>query len=390
MIFFKCVKITIPKDFKSTAMNLILKHSLSYKKCEILDDLSIEIIISKFQKEIFEKIFFENSIVARFDEIQGVFRVFDKYKYRYGIFIGVIILLFSIYASSLFVWKIEIHGNKNISNEEILETLSKTGFSLGTFIPNIDYDELHNKFLINSNNISWISINISGNVARINVREELSGNSSKIDTYSNVVAKYDAQISEIRIFNGKKVASVGDVVTKGDLLVSGVLNSQSQGTRFVNANAIVFGYVNKSIHIEIPFQKVEKEYLADTYKEKSIKIFSKSIKFSVKGRNYGEFCDKIETTQKIKLFGFVELPIEIATTIYNPYEYKQIELTLKEIVDVAFGKLRDELDIAVKDADLISKSINTTYDDKFFYIDCDLYCLENIAHVLEFEVKKGE
>lgn len=390
MTFLNYQKITVSKEYKATVMDLMLKNNLYYKKCDILENLSLEITISPRNAEKFKKILESNSVEFILGEARGISRLIERYKKRYGIFIGVFILILSLYASSLFVWRIDITGNNEIASSEITQALERCGFSLGSFIPSINYDELHNNFLLNSKDISWISVNITGNVARVVVRERFVENNNNCKTYSNVISKYDAQISEIQIYNGKKVVSIGDVVKKGDILVTGIMNSQSQGTRYVNANAKIMGYVNKPIFIKAPYLSTKKIYLDHIEEEKYIKIFSKTINFSLKGRNYGEFYDKIETSKKLTLFGIIELPIEISTCVYRPYEIQKTIYDTEQIVDIAFSELRKQLDIATKNAELIEKEIKTYYDEEGFYIDCSLYCLENIASIVEFEVKNEE
>ncbi len=387
MNFLNYLKIKIPKEYRNLAMDTILKNHLSYKKSMILPDLSLEIIISTKNKKIYESIFSKNSIEAEFGESKGFLSVIEKYKNRYGIIFGIFILILSVYASSLFVWRIDVEGNINVSNEEIIETLEKSGFSVGSFVPNVNYDTLHNKFLLLSNDIAWISVNINGNVAKVKVRERLTEKEELKTTYTNVVSKYDAQITMIQLYNGKKVVSIGDVVKKGDILVSGVLNSQSQGTRYVHADAKIFAYVNKPIKINIPFKTTEKSYTGEIIKEKKIKIFSKSINFFSKGRNQYEFCDKIETTKTVVLFDKIKLPVEITTAYYRPYVMESKILSHKEAIDIAFLELRKEFDIATKNADIITKTTKTFYDENGFYIDCNLYCIEDIASLIEFEVE---
>ena len=46
------------------------------------------------------------------------------------------------------------------------------------------------------------------------------------------------------------------------------------------------------------------------------------------------------------------------------------------------------MDSQLKDAELISKSINHYCDFEYYYIECELYCIENIAEIVEFEVTK--
>lgn len=381
------LKILVPSDRRNLAMNLILVNQLPCEETTILDTMDLEIVIKSSERELFKETFLNNDIDAKFGDDEGLLANLNRYSHRFGVLVGIIILFLGVYISSLFVWRIDVSGNNTVSDEEIIDLLEDSGFSLGKFIPNVRYDDIHNKFLMCSDNISWISINIKGNVASVLVKERMHENFTPKITYTNVVSKEDAQIALVQLYSGEKVVSLGDIVKKGDLLISGVINSQSLGTRYIHANGIVKGYVNKPISLKIPLTCEKKVYAGDEFQEKNLKIFSKFIKFSPKYRNHVELCDKIEETERLCLFGKIELPIEIVTTRYKEYKYDSVLLSYKEAVDIAFSRLRFEQDMQLADSELIRREISTHYDGEAFYIDCNLYCITNIAEIVEFEVE---
>lgn len=383
---FGKTKIRIPKEQKDNAMNVILINSLCYKKAKILDNSSLEITIATSSVGRFLNVFQDNGIHAQIGKSTGIFAVAERYKRRWGLIVGALLLILSLFSSSEFVWRIDIDGNLKVPDEKIIQCLENVGFGIGTFIPFVDYDTLHNEFLLECEDIAWISVNIVGNVANVMVRERIPEAEKNENTYSNVVAKCDAQIVIVKLYNGEKVVSVGDIVHKGDLLISGVIDSKSQGVRYVHADGIVNAYVNKTIDVKIPFNTTEKVYTGKVYKNRSVKIFSKSLNFFNKYRNYEEFCDTIETKERLRLFGTVILPVEITTEKYYEYEYRDRTYTTEEAVDIAFMQLRSDMDEALKDAELISKSVKTSFDNEYFYIECNLFCLENIATIVEFQV----
>ncbi|MGM9646241.1 MAG: sporulation protein YqfD [Eubacteriales bacterium] len=382
---FGKTKIKVSKEQKNNAMNVILINSLCYKKARILDDSSLEITVATSSAARFLNVFEDNGIKAQTGKSEGLLAIAERYRSRWGFIAGSLFLLLALFISSKFVWRIDIDGNSRIPDEEIIRGLENVGFGLGTFIPSVDYDTLHNEFLLECGDVAWISVNISGNVARVLVRERIPEAEKKESTYSNVVAKCDAQIVLIKLYNGEKIVSAGDVVHKGDLLISGVIDSKSQGVRYVHADGIVNAYVSKTIEVKIPFRTTEKVYTGKIYTDKDIKIFSKSLNFSNKYRNYGEFCDTIETKERKTLFGSIVLPVETVTRKYYEYEYRDRTYTKEEAVDIAFKQLRSDMDKELEDAELISKSVKTSFDDEYFYVECNLFCLEDIADVVEFQ-----
>ena len=49
-------------------------------------------------------------------------------------------------------------------------------------------------------------------------------------------------------------------------------------------------------------------------------------------------------------------------------------------------QLKAEMDSALTNAELISKAVNHYCDFEYYYIECELYCIEDIAEHVEFEV----
>lgn len=377
------VAIYIPKVDINKALTLILKENLSYIRLSLNknDEYEIEIYASLRYK--YQNALNSVSIKHRFGNEYGIMCIFKKNKHRLGIFVGLICMLLIAYISTKLVWRINITGNIECSDEEIIELVSRNGLSLGTFIPGIDYDDLHNKILLSTDKLSWISINICGSVANIEVKETKLDSPSKEILYTNVVSNYDAQIVSVKTLNGEEKVHPGDIVKKGDILISGVLDSQSEGIRYLNAEGEIYAYVKKQVVIEIPRDEVLKTS-EKVHTDKSIKIFSNIINFSLKHSNCDEFCDKIKKTEVVKLFNTYELPVSIITTKHYSISENTVTHSNQEMVDLAFIKLKNEINSALNDAELISKDVKTYYKDDTFYIECELYCLENIAKEVQF------
>ena len=380
--------IKISSTDKCRVLSLILSKSLTCKRVSTSKDKTLLLTISAKDKDAFERTFSSNNVNAEFTEIQGYLTPLIGLKSRLGILLGFVLLFSILILSSKVVWKIDIEGNSIASDQEILNELSSAGFTEGTYIPSIDYDKLQNKILLNSKSLSWISINITGNVANVQVKEKSIFSPDTKASYSNIVANRDGYIEEIRVINGKKVVSIGQVVREGEVLISGVIDSQSQGVRYEEAKGEVLAYVNKEISIKIPYESSKKVYTGNKYTCKDYKLFDFYINFSSKYGNLTSFYDKIEKRENISIFGIKSLPVEIIYNTFYEYKFEPVVLSKQEAIDRAFLELRYELDKALKNSELINKTINTSYDESGFYVNCQLYCLEDIAKTQEFYVTK--
>ena len=387
-INFGRFKVIIQKNYVSLALDSILRCSLTYDKISFGNEEELIITAHISLKEKYKKVFSDNYVEAQFIENTGIASFIKRYSKRWGLALGIIIMLFCINLSSKFLWKLNIEGNYSVSDSEIENILYESGLYEGVYIPSIDYDRIHNKFLMKTDKISWISVNIDGNVANVKVKERMTEKEENSDTYTNVVAKSDGQISLITVYDGIKTVNISDIVKKGDILISGVMDSHSQGVRYVQANGVVEAYVKKNISVKIPMKQQIKVYTGNTYTDKDIKVFIKNINIFKKYRNSYMLCDKIESSERLNLFGICTLPITVRKTRYLEYRLEDVTYTQREAKDLALKELKIEMDSQLKDAELISKSINHYCDFEYYYIECELYCIENIAEIVEFEVTK--
>lgn len=378
------IMITINPSFKRKCLELFLSNNLTFFKIKVNQNDDLEIIASYFSRLKFEKLFIENEIPYKLDFIRTPVNFIINQSHRFGFFLGCLLLIAFTVLSSKFVWKVEIVGNLTTPDTEIINSLEDVGFSLGSYIPNINYSDLHNKFLINEKRISWISINIRGNVATVMVREKESEHNSEKLNYTNVIAKEDGQIKLISVIEGKKQIIIGDVVKKGDLLISGVINSQSQGVRYVNAKGNILAYVNKEIVVKIPLEHQEKLYKNDSMIETKYTFFKNNIFLYKNYNKKSELYDIIEKSEYIYVFNKIKLPIKKTTTKYYQYEYKNAVYSKNEALEVALNKLNHEIEIISKNAEVISKNIKTSFENNEIILKCNCYCIEDIAECVEF------
>ncbi len=384
--------VTIPAVSKETVLTFMLCGDYVYWNMRNNDDGSISFRLLHCDTDKFTETCKKNSVDVKIEPLRGFPRLIIKYKKRVGLLIGILMFVFLVQVSSLFIWEVSVSGNEKVTDDEIIELLNELGCGVGSYIPSINFDRVHNAFLMKSENIAWISVNLRGTVANVEVREIMFGqNSDDKDsvTYSNIVASEDGQIELIDTYQGRAVVNIGDSVQKGDLLISGVLDNQTIGLRYKSADGKVFARVNKKIVVEIPKKYTQKVYTGKSKTLTSVKIFGKSINLFINSGNLSATCDKIIREEKLNFFGTISVPVVIVSETYNEYEEKTVILDENEIVDRALKELRVKTDEALENAELLERTINSFYDGEVYRIECLLYCLEDIAVSKPFEVSEN-
>ncbi|MBQ8496715.1 MAG: sporulation protein YqfD [Clostridia bacterium] len=316
----------------------------------------------------------------------GFRALLHRYRKRKGILVGFVLAIFLIVFSSLFVWDITVTGADTIPEAVILDALEKRGVKLGTFVPSVDTEAIEQVMILDVEGLSYVSINLRGTVASVEVRERKQDTEIEDrQTPSNLIATADGQIEALQVTGGVSVVKPGDIVRKGELLVSGVIDSQALGYRLVRARGEVFARVTLSYQTQIPYETEEKVYTGEFFSQKSIKIFSKTIKLFGKDSISPSTCDKIEMERRIYLFGFIKLPIFIMETKYAEYELVLKTLTQTEALRMAYDDIRAQSENILDDAEILGRHTRITEDENTLCMTQQIECIINIAEEVKIE-----
>ncbi len=333
----------------------------------------------------------ERGIEYKIIQRRGLPFLLGRYRYRFGLYLGILLSATLIFLSQRFIWSIEVVGNESLSSHEVREVLSHHGFSVGSYIPSANTDRIENKILIESDTISWISINIIGTVAEVQIRErEEPPCESVVTKPANLVAAKSGVIEDVRIFRGNTVVASGQYVKKGDLLVSGLFDSVQVGFRFTRAAGEVYARTVEEFYIEIPYEYEGKVYTGQEYSNKYLNFFDYSMNISKKGGNEGAFYDKIDIVENCDLFFGIKTPFSLRTERFLEYKTVSMTRTRSGAEELAYFELESRLAKLSEDATMLKKTVTPYAKDDRFILHCVIVLIEDIAEVSEFDVELGE
>ena len=285
------------------------------------------------------------------------------------------------------IWKIEIVGNDRLEYAEVCSMLDECGMRIGVFKSTLDVDKISNRLLINTDKVSWMSINIEGTVASVEIRESLPQPSPEPPTCSNVIATENGVIVGFDNIRGNVAVSIGEAVSKGDLLIGGVYGNEGEATRFVRATGSVWARTNRELEVSIPLKYSKKVYTGRQKTQKTLIFFEKEVKFFGNSRNLYASCDTIDKVEYFDFWGLGKLPIAIRTTTYVEYEYAECVLGEDEARAEAKRTLWQNLaQSSSSGAELVSSSIEITMDENNCYLYARIECIEDIAREQEVEI----
>jgi len=188
----------------------------------------------------------------------GIPVLLRRYRKRFGLTVGFFALAAIIMVLSLFIWQIEIIGNEILSDEEILAELSSLGVKKGTLRSGVDARDVERQMQIAFNDLAWIAVNLNGSVARIIVYERVAAPPAVADGIPyNIVADSSGIITNIEVYEGRAAVKIGDAVQEGDLLISGIIDSKGDQSRYVHARGSITALTRESLSVTAPFKSEE-------------------------------------------------------------------------------------------------------------------------------------
>ncbi len=305
-----------------------------------------------------------------------------RYRRRWGVWCGCVIFVLLVWVSQLFVWNVTVKGNSEVGTKEIIKLASEAGCGIGSFIPGIDFDDVYLKVLTDCGDISWISAVRTGTTVNFEVLEVKRNESHfRPEGSANLVARSDGQIESLEVLSGTAAVGVGDVVKKGELLVSGVVDLREDRFKVTHADGKVYAKVEKQISVSVPLLYEVEEVAEKKISEIGLIFFSNYIKFSINTGISGQLCDTITKEEWVSVPSMPRLPLCFVTKYDIGYRTKQIQLDEKQAMSVALSRLENEIAAATSSGELLEKRIKARFEDDCFILDCTILCIEDIAQV---------
>ena len=272
-----------------------------------------------------------------------------------------------------------------LTDEELLDELSAAGLLKGSFIPRLDKNNIVVALRQGDSRIAYATVNVSGTVAYVQVRESEQPTTEKKTAPANLVAACDGTVTMPLIFEGKCIVAAGDVVRAGQILASGILDTDNNGYRLTRAAGQVLARTTHTYTVTVPFAYEEKVYTGKSGLELSLLFFGTDRKVFKNTSKTIEECDIIEKTVWYHIGG-VTLPFGVVSRRLTEYEMHPATRTAREAHALASAELQARLAADSAGRTLLSRTVETVVDDTGITLICTVVCEEDIAMTAEIEV----
>jgi similar to stage IV sporulation protein len=385
--FTGTAQVAVGEQYAIEAIRVILEQKLIHGEISRGDD-GIRFTIRSTRLKQWKEAALHSGIEYEIKNENGFPKLFERYKGRWGIAVGAAMFAAITLWSSAVIWNVDVTGNSSISDSDIIAWLEEQGCSPGTYIKSIDFDSLHNNVMLSHPELAWVSVNMDGTWAHVEVREVTS--LPKVPTegeYTNVVSGEDGQIELVYVYEGKSVVQPGDAVRKGELIISGAVSVGDSGVRFERGSGKVQARVQRSFEVEIPFDCEKKQPTGRSESLKSIIFFGKRINLFINsGISYANY-DTIEYKYQVKFFGRFVVPVWICVTKYSECETAAVRLSEAQTRELAEAEYTKKLAEAVGDGELLACDRTDASDESCIRYICRLTCSDDIGVVVPITVK---
>lgn len=266
-----------------------------------------------------------------------------RFRRRQALLTGLLICCLGLFLGSFFIWDFAVEGNETVPTEEILRSLEKNGVKLGAFGISLNGEQIRNHVLLDIPELIWISVNVSGCRANVQVRERSPvPESRELRDPANVVARRAGLVLRIRATEGVAAVTQGSSVEEGQLLISGVEDTETVGARVLAGMGSVTARTWYTLTAGMPLDVPVKQYTGEEKTVLSLVLGKHRINFFSNSSITGTKYDKITSRQPWALFG-IPLPVTLVTEVYRFYETEETSRSAREAEQAAEAFLTEYL-----------------------------------------------
>ena len=316
---------------------------------------------------------------------EGILVWWERFGKRLGLFVGLALFCTLSLLSTLFVWSVEVEGNALFSDREIRARLSEMGLRPGVLLSRVDTRNFSLAFQVENKEFSHASLNLIGTRAILTVREREQKEMREEETGdANLVAAIHGKILRYEVLAGQTAVKRGDLVQKGDLLISGVVERSNGAFTTTRARGRVLAQTERSFSVTIPLEEVESVFTGRENEKRSYQILGLSLASPLFDTSPYESFSTVETQEEVTLFGRT-LPILCITRRYLEKEEKSQRLTVDRAEDLAYDKYEEyKGENLLPGYEILAEDFHFSCTEDSVTLEVSLVLIEDIARCSPF------
>lgn len=316
------------------------------------------------------------SVRMRVKERHGLPFLLKPFRLRWGLAVGMLLFVLILQLLASRVWIVRVEGNERVTDGEIRKVLEPLGVYEGASPRKIDLPQLQLTALEQLPDVVWLTVNVEGSTATVEVRERQTAQPIAPDTPANVVAARDGVIVRIDAVSGQAMVKAGDAVTEGMLLISGVMDSKV-GPLLKHAEGAVTARTTRTLTVTVPFEEWVPSPAARTVLRPCFYFLGVRIPLYASAEVEGEYTAETEEYPLTARGRALPVGIEVTRLIFN--ETERCKRTEAQALNEARVRLESLLEELKKDVTVETETVNEQKTDEGWVITGTYTCLEEIG-----------
>lgn len=305
--------------------------------------------------------------------------------FRPVLLVGILLAAAMVVLLPQFVLHFSVSGNETVPSEQIIRTLEGLNVGVGIHGPDIKPKWIKDHVLNLLPELQWITVTQNGCLGQVVVRERPE-TPEVIDrrAFANVVASKSGLIVSQSVLAGQAVKEVGDMVLKGELLVSGVVDLERVFT-LEYAQAEIFARTWYEKTAVMPGQMLEKVPSGQAHRAIWLEFGKERIKIFGNSGISTACCDKMIDRKNLSLPGGYELPIALLIETYIPCETRPCAVSPEQAEEQMLSSVREAVLSQTKAGELLRCEASMTEENGVYQLALTLECREMIAETAEIK-----
>lgn len=290
----------------------------------------------------------------RIHKKQGFPFLIHRFRHRRMLLAGALIFCLILYFLSSIIWTVDVSGTRKISPRQVRELAAEKGLKQGNFCFRVQRDQVEGYILRELPGVSYVEVKV-GPRSKVRIIEKVDPPPSQGPCH--IVAKKDGVIDSILTLNGQPKVKEGDLVKKGQVLISGAIyppppeadpadpkppSPPQKPLRYVSAQGIVYGKLWYRFYGEGLRDEIAEEKTGNKVRIYCINMGGKEI--IIKGPKRIPYKYYRSQTQRSKFLRWRNktLPVEFVTIEAEEIRYLRIQRSFEETVEVAARRAREK------------------------------------------------
>jgi len=299
------------------------------------------------------------------------------YRRRAGMPLGFLLFCGIIWLLSQFYWIVDLPQVSPGFQSKLEDAIYNSGIRPGVLRSQVNASMIADELQLELGELAWAGISTSGSYISVDVREmEKLNQIVTNDQPCNIVAARDGIIISIKAANGQTEVIAGQAVSKGDLLISGVMEFSSGDISMVHAQGEVIATTFYEFTSEVPYEQHRTERTGKLITIRRLMLLGMEIPLYIGSNPDGQFEREYDEWQ-LEIGG---TPFPLITRTERWFELQTVNrlITPQEAESIAYKNIEEQMK-SIQSIEIISRTESLVHTDSGVTLTVMITAKENIA-----------